>query len=677
MGRLTEIYENDYRDNNTNGVAESGLYDPPKSALRRHGAEIEEAIALVGAAGLADHSFATKAEADTAAAGYADDIKVLVFADPDQAKNDIWIVASGALVLTGTNGIVHDVIAVLAQPHVDAANGYADDAAASAAAFAAQIGLLETVSICGRTVDPVTGSSISTGNKFILIDPFASDDTVASGFVSALKFYSTATGTLTLEQWRPDGTTYNFVATATVTVTATGAQNFVSGLGTLNDIRQGDVFAVKVGTAGVATYTVNTSDGTGYAVVSLGATTAANPSLTTTNRLEFSVEITQRTVSSDAIFALRQAIDDINSDVFEDVTGRQVTPTAGTSGIAAGTFIVNRTLPYAETIKQVQVYGGSAGGVINVSHWSLSGSTMTRKGYAALTVTANVLNTFDLVALGLDFDAAAGEYLGFDVPANAVKYTGSVTADHAGWYSTVTRNPASFTIGVPNTSVRLEVQFIGEYTVSGASTDDFKQRLMAGSVLPVSLIADGNSLTAGSQPPYASLFNPWSGYLGSSLGVAIPNYGVMGQTTQQMIADAASQIDPVIAAAIAAGFKPVVLAQELYNDIRVNNLTPAQAVDNMATYCAARRAAGAKVGVFNLSDMGAAGYFVDGMVDAVNAEMAARWFTFADFLIDLTAYPPYSDKTDTTYFLSDQIHWNPTLQQFTEKVVRRAMLAGF
>ena len=101
-----------------------------------------------------------------------------------------------------------------------------------------------------------------------------------------------------------------------------------------------------------------------------------------------------------------------------------------------------------------------------------------------------------------------------------------------------------------------------------------------------------------------------------------------------MTADAVSQIDPF---ASAAGVIPLVIAQELFNDIRVNSISAAQAVTNMATYCNARRAADSKLACATLAIWSR---LVDsrlGWLPQSMPRLASRWWSFADFLVDMYA----------------------------------------
>ena len=131
MDEISQGFSYAFRDFNSDGVAASGLSEVDKSAARALGPTIANAMALIGMEGLADYQHDTKENADIAAVGYADGTRVLVWADPAAANNDLWIVASGSLVLTGLNGMFHDIIEALAQPYVDSAEEWASVAESS------------------------------------------------------------------------------------------------------------------------------------------------------------------------------------------------------------------------------------------------------------------------------------------------------------------------------------------------------------------------------------------------------------------------------------------------------------------------------------------------------------------------------------------------------------------
>lgn len=140
MGAIKDVIDNAFRDFVTDGVEASGRHEVQKPDCRAIGPTIEAAIAAVNAAGLAEVKFDTKANLDADLA-HDDGTTALVYADADEANNDLWIKngasGAGAWVLSGTAGIIHDTVAVIAQPHVDdaeAAQAAAEAAAASVAA---------------------------------------------------------------------------------------------------------------------------------------------------------------------------------------------------------------------------------------------------------------------------------------------------------------------------------------------------------------------------------------------------------------------------------------------------------------------------------------------------------------------------------------------------------------
>lgn len=159
--------------------------DPPSSSFKptQEGvlAAIEElrneylsGFSGIGATNLADYQHVTKSAADTAASGYTDGKYVLVWGDADEANNDLWLVDTGALVLTGTNGIFHDILAALAQPYIDAAETSANEAAASAASLTNAINqsdslkasLLAGAALIGPSID----RALLQANGGILMD---------------------------------------------------------------------------------------------------------------------------------------------------------------------------------------------------------------------------------------------------------------------------------------------------------------------------------------------------------------------------------------------------------------------------------------------------------------------------------------------------------------------------
>ncbi len=129
------------------------------------------------------------------------------------------------------------------------------------------------------------------------------------------------------------------------------------------------------------------------------------------------------------------------------------------------------------------------------------------------------------------------------------------------------------------------------YTDAASQTATSSQAsLMAGTSR---CVCDGNSMTLGAgQTAYPTQL---AAMLGSNW--AISNKGVSSQTTQNMLADAATDIDQLYEAGNTAN---VVVCWEGTNDIYFN-ASAADACQHLVTYCQGRRAAGFKVVIVTIT----------------------------------------------------------------------------
>ncbi len=184
-----------------------------------------------------------------------------------------------------------------------------------------------------------------------------------------------------------------------------------------------------------------------------------------------------------------------------------------------------------------------------------------------------------------------------------------------------------------------------------------------------SLVCDGNSLTAilGQQGGGAT---SWGGdipdpfpvqlaayFQTANSSVVVKNFGVGGQSTANMIADAVTQIDPLISA---TGGN-ILTMWEITNQAHGSS-TVAQIYDLTRQYCLARRAAGWKVIVFtavpregSLGSRNIAQF--NQRLNEVNTLVRAGWRDWANALFDVRAMPEFSTM-NSTYFLPDKIHLN-------------------
>ena len=188
------------------------------------------------------------------------------------------------------------------------------------------------------------------------------------------------------------------------------------------------------------------------------------------------------------------------------------------------------------------------------------------------------------------------------------------------------------------------------------------------------IVCDGNSLTWGTGAttvngyPTADYPNQLYALYNQPINV-LSNLGVGGQTTAQMIADAATKIDVLVGNAWA---KPIVVCWEGTNDIAIGGLDGVAAYANIVTYCQGRRAAGFKVVVCNIMARNQASPFETRRLVA-NALIAANWATFADVLVDIAGTASLSNYSDTTYFSADGVHLNDTGYGVVAALVKAAI----
>ncbi len=201
------------------------------------------------------------------------------------------------------------------------------------------------------------------------------------------------------------------------------------------------------------------------------------------------------------------------------------------------------------------------------------------------------------------------------------------------------------------------------------------------------VVFDGNSLTAGqgatsgqnSDPPTGTIYPAVClGYLGSKWMAR--NFGVSGQTTPDMSADAATQTDPLYSA---SNTRNVVVGWEITNDLFFG-ASAADAYTNYVTYCQARQAVGWRVPAVTVlprSEAGTpAGFEADRQT--VNANIRANWRSFADSLADIASdsrIGPAGSQTNPTYY-GDLVHLTDAgyaiVAQYVAAAIQSAIYPG-
>lgn len=184
----------------------------------------------------------------------------------------------------------------------------------------------------------------------------------------------------------------------------------------------------------------------------------------------------------------------------------------------------------------------------------------------------------------------------------------------------------------------------------------------------INLVMDGNSLTASGYFPqlvYTDLVS--LGYT-----VMMQNYGVGGQTTEQMLADDRT----VDIAENLNAYKNIIHVWEGSNELYFN-ATAITTYNNIVTYCKRRRAAGFQVIVGTLTPRIFTLTPVTQEADrlAVNANIRSNWRSFADGISDMGADPivgNYDYCLNTAYF-ADGVHYTAAGYTIVADIVSKAI----
>jgi hypothetical protein len=183
------------------------------------------------------------------------------------------------------------------------------------------------------------------------------------------------------------------------------------------------------------------------------------------------------------------------------------------------------------------------------------------------------------------------------------------------------------------------------------------------------LVLDGNSL-------FAYLLNPENAAIYSQLGGSgrtKQNFAVGGQTTADMTADAAAQIDLQVAA------NKVLVVWEIRNHL-YTGATLQQAKDAIRGYCLARKSAGWRrilllncsvtTGGFAINNTGL-GTYEAALVDC-NNWLAANYRDFADGLLDTREIAGLQNPADTSAFY-DGIHLSTQGYEYLVPAINAAL----
>ncbi len=168
------------------------------------------------------------------------------------------------------------------------------------------------------------------------------------------------------------------------------------------------------------------------------------------------------------------------------------------------------------------------------------------------------------------------------------------------------------------------------------------------------IVADGNSNGVGYNLPAGNDYPTlaYNSLGGASSGYSKVNFSVAGQTTVDMIADAATQVDP---AYDGTKSKNYLFAWEIENDVFVNGASAATAKAHMATYYSGRKAVGYKVIGATSSKRG-----VDPVINKTIADANALLLadpTSYDYIVDIPSIPMLSNNISMLGYQTDFTHY--------------------
>lgn len=174
----------------------------------------------------------------------------------------------------------------------------------------------------------------------------------------------------------------------------------------------------------------------------------------------------------------------------------------------------------------------------------------------------------------------------------------------------------------------------------------------------VKVVCDGNSMSVSST--YIAGLQTLLGSPSYSVGTV----AVSGQTTAQMISDAASEVDPYITNSTGSfNGRAALFAWEGTNDIGIDGADLTTLQSRWNTYFSARAAAGWASGGNKLiaATIIACGTFTapqESVRVAFNSWLRTNYSTYATHLVDLANDARFQNPADTTYYNVDTIHPN-------------------
>jgi len=193
---------------------------------------------------------------------------------------------------------------------------------------------------------------------------------------------------------------------------------------------------------------------------------------------------------------------------------------------------------------------------------------------------------------------------------------------------------------------------------------------------PALFVIDGDSRTTNyphGASPSPSPAEQWPSLIVNTTTkpLLVPNFGVPGQTQASMNADAVAQVDALYAA---TNEKNIAYCGGGANDV-VTADTAATIQTAIQTWCSTRRAAGFQVIVATIPPATTISGANETKRAAINTWVRANWASWADRLCDLDGDARLQTPSNTTYYLSDGVHYTAAGHAVVAELVK-VELAG-
>jgi lysophospholipase L1-like esterase len=197
------------------------------------------------------------------------------------------------------------------------------------------------------------------------------------------------------------------------------------------------------------------------------------------------------------------------------------------------------------------------------------------------------------------------------------------------------------------------------------------------------IVCDGNSLTAGVGAGAGESYPEQMLTLYGTTNMTVKDYGVGGQTTRDMIADADTEIDPQFNS---ERVDNILVAWEILNDWAVSTGTDSQTptvasqltVDRLWEYCDARKAAGWKVVILTVlpANYSVGQVLFDAQRATVNTRIREEWHLHADAMADVADDPDIGVSEaylNPAFFDEDEVHLNAAGYAKVAAIVKTAI----